>query len=282
MSDFQEIIRRNQEMLDRVIGPAARKVEDMNRYAQRVQETYENLIGPAMRKAEEMNGYAQRVQEAYENLIRPAIQMAEDMARMVVLAEQRNQKFATLVRKLKWPPPGHLPCTVIDRIADAYSSGQLSDTEVEDLFIQAYSPRILGEIERKWASYGWLADRLPILQEALANYPDGRYHSVVCTLMPQLEGISGTEFGRKPKPKDDAPAVFGESPHGALVSDYYLQVILETFDAWNPTSPVPDLSRHAILHGRATGYGTKAHALKLIIVTDYLLASFEARRNGTC
>jgi hypothetical protein len=54
------------------------------------------------------------------------------------------------------------------------------------------------------------------------------------------------------RPKNDAPAVFRDSPHGTLVRDYYLHVILETFDAWDPSRPVPELSRHAILHGRAT------------------------------
>ena len=277
MNDILDGIRGTQAMIERLAGPSIRMIEDLNRH----QAMIERLAGPSIRMVEEVNRHARWFQTYYYDVAGPVIRMAEDMHRTLELLEKRHQKFVALVRKLKWPPPGHLPCTVLDRIADAYSSGKLSDSDVEDLFVRAYSPRILAEIGGKWASYQWLAERLPILQEALANYPDERYASVVCTLMPQFEGLLGTVLGRKPNPEIDGPTIFRDSPHGTLVSDYYLQVILATFQAWNPSLPVPDLSRHAILHGRATTYGTKVHALKLIIVTDYLLASLDDRRSGT-
>ena len=98
MNDFFDVIRRNQEMLDRVIGPKIRVAEEMNRIAREAQETYKDLVRPAMRMAEDMA----RIRETFE-----------DMARMVELSKRRNKKFSALIKKNKWPPPRHLPLSLI-------------------------------------------------------------------------------------------------------------------------------------------------------------------------
>jgi hypothetical protein len=59
--------------------------------------------------------------------------------------------------------------------------------------------------------------------------------------------------------------------------EFFTEVVLENFDP-DSTAPIPDLSRHAILHGIATEYGTPAHSLKVILIADIILSSIEEAR----
>lgn len=192
---------------------------------------------------------------------------------------ERGRHFAELAAQLGWPPPWHMPVNLIDEIAQGYDQGELSRDDVEELFVQLYSPEVITEFQRRWEGYSWLQHRLPILREAVANHIDGRHYSAVCTLLPQIEGALGDELGRRPKPKIDAVAYFRDSHLGTVAKDFYVRVILESFE-WTTSAPIPELSRHAVLHGRSTDYGTPKHSLKLLIITDIILDGIQDRRTN--
>jgi hypothetical protein len=192
---------------------------------------------------------------------------------------QRNKRFADLAEDLAWPPPWHLPVHMIDCITNAHAKGELSNADVEAAFLMFYTPEVVQEFAGRWEGYEWLASRLPIFREGLINHLEGRYFSAVCTLLPQIEGVLADELGRKPIPKCDAGILFRNSRLGSVAKDFYIRVVLESFN-WASEAPVPTLSRHAILHGRATLYGTRTHSLKVAIITDIVLSGVEERRTS--
>jgi hypothetical protein len=205
------------------------------------------------------------------------IRSAERQAAFVQSASERNRSFAETCIQLKWPPPWHMPVTVIDRITSAYQSGKLTAEETAEIFASFYTPERIKEFGQRWAGYGWLAHRLPILNEALENHIDGRHYSAICVLLPQIDGTLRDALGARPTRANSVGIIRGYRLATAA-GRFFADVVLENFDP-DSAAPIPELSRHAILHGRATDYGTATHSLKVILIADIILSSIEEHRN---
>jgi hypothetical protein len=179
--------------------------------------------------------------------------------------------------RLRWPPPGHLSTQFVDSITAAHKRGDLSEGEVSDLFVKSYNSGRLEDLLRQWEPHPWLSRRLPILREGIENHLAGRYFSSVCMLLPQIEGVHGDALGRKPKPRGDAERLLGDTTLSTAAREFYIKVVNESFE-WNDDAPIPELSRHAILHGRATNFGTEEHSLKVLLIMDEMISAIAAYR----
>jgi hypothetical protein len=190
---------------------------------------------------------------------------------------ERTRSFAEICIQLKWPPPWHMPARIIDRITVAYQSGSFTPEETTNIFTSFYTPQRINEFGQRWASYEWIAHRLPILQEALANHIDGRYHSAICVLLPQIDGVLREALGAKPT-RANSVGIIGGYQLASAAGKFFADVVLENFDP-DSAAPIPELSRHAILHGKATDCGTVTHSLKVILIADIILSSIEEAEN---
>jgi hypothetical protein len=192
-----------------------------------------------------------------------------------VLSE-KQRRFAEVCVKLRWPPPWHLPGTAIDRIVNAYNSGSLSAQRTAEIFASFYTAERIGEFGSRWVIYPWLRPRIPILREALDNHVEGRHYSAVCVLMPQIEGVLREVLGENPTRHNITDVIRGSDLDEAAAT-FYTDVLLENFYP-DSAAPIPELSRHAILHGKAIDYGTPTHSLKLILIADIILSIIEENR----
>ncbi len=191
---------------------------------------------------------------------------------------ERTRRFAKICIQLKWPPPWHMPSRLVDRITAAHDAGKLTQEETAGIFASFYTPERIEEFGQRWTTYGELAHRLPILQEALGNHIAGRHYSAVCVLLPQIEGVlREAGFGPKLEPAD-IDKMIGSDPLATAVGEFYIEVLREPFTPGS-TAAIPDLSRHAVLHGIAIDYGTPMHSLKVILMADIILSSIEETRN---
>lgn len=153
----------------------------------------------------------------------------------------------------------------------------MSDADVEAAFLAFYtSDRVMGFLGQ-WEKHEWLERRVPILREAVMNHLDGRYFSVICTLLPQIEGMLGDLIGEKPNPRNHASKMFRVSRLGGIAKNFYVKVIVEGSD-WQRIAPIPELSRNAILHGSTTDYGTQKHSLQVLIIVDIIVSGIAERR----
>lgn len=194
---------------------------------------------------------------------------------------ESNQRFAQLCIEFKWPPPWHIPASLADQITNTYHAGKLTPEEIAEIFASFYTPEETSNFGKRWARYGWLAPRLPFLQEVLDNHINGRYISAVCVLLPQIEGSLREALGTNPRKKNVA-SVIRRSRLTDAATQFFTNVVLEDFVP-DSTAPIPELSRHAILHGKAINYGTPTHSLKLILIADIIFSSidkqWESRRS---
>ena len=220
----------------------------------------------------------------FRDLIRSAerhaaiVQSAIDHIEAAKAGIERTRSFAVICIKIKWPPPWHMPARVITRITVAFQTGKLTPEETTEIFVSFYTPERIKEFGQRWAGYGWLANRLPILREALANHIEERHHSAVCLLLPQIEGVLRDALGTKPNRENSVGLIRGYQLATAA-GKFFADVVMETFDP-DSAAPIPELSRHAILHGKATDYDTPTHSLKVILFTDIILSSIEEDRNN--
>lgn len=190
---------------------------------------------------------------------------------------RRNEAFQKLVVAMNWPPPSHSPVTLIDAVTESHARGELTREDVAALFVECYDAELIGHLLSEWKKCGWLQARTPILEEGIRNHLEGRYYSAVYTLLPQIEGVVGDDLGRQPVPKSDAMRFFSDSRLSKVARDFYVNVILEGFN-WQATAPIPELSRHAILHGCATSFGSAEHSLKVILMLDAVIAATKERQ----
>jgi len=186
---------------------------------------------------------------------------------MLKTIKEKNEALQRLLIKLGWPPPWHLPAITLDRIAEGNASGDLSDEDVTDLFIELYDSKLLNTLLTEWKRSEYLGERGPILEEGTQNHLDKRFCSAVCVFLPQIEGVIADELGRKPNPQNDAGVIFNDSTLSKVAREFYVNMARSSF---TPTSkiPAPDLSRYAILHGRDTSFGTASHSLRVILLFD--------------
>lgn len=189
---------------------------------------------------------------------------------------ERTRDFAEICIQLNWPPPWHMPSRVIDRITVAYQAGKLTPVETAKIFSSFYTPERIREFGQRWADYEWLAHRMTILNEALGNHIDGRHYSAVCLLLPQIEGGLREALRAKPN-RTNSIAIIRGYQLATAAGQFFADVVMETFDP-DSAAPIPELSRHAILHGKATDYGTPTHSLKVILIADIILSSIQENR----
>lgn len=234
------------------------------------------------RSLERQASEVQRILDAsgLQDLIRIAEQHAAFIQSTVAAVQagvERTRNFAEVCIHLKWPPPWHMPSRVIDRITSAFQAGELTSQRTAEIFASFYTPDQINEFGQRWASYGWLSHRLPILQEALENHNNGRHYSAVCVLLPQIDGVLREALCAKPT-RANSVSIIGGDELATVAGKFFADVVLESF---NPDSaaPIPELSRHAILHGKATDYGTSISSLKVILIADIILSSIEENRN---
>lgn len=211
-----------------------------------------------------------------QKLIKAVQKQHETLLEYLERNRNLSQKFIELTTDLGWPPPGHLPGRIIDQIAQGYSEDNWDKSDIEGLLVNFHNEETIKGFEERWANYSWLSVRQPILHEAVESHCAGRYFSAICTLLPQVEGVFGDYLGRKPNIQNDASKVLSGTKFEDAISKFYKDYIYEG-DKRNKHSLV-GLSRHAILHGRDTTYGTLKNSIKIFIIADTVFSSLEEVR----
>lgn len=194
-----------------------------------------------------------------------------------------SQRFAVIMLKLDWPPTVHLiPGEVLEivKLYDEYGLDLIKD-KVEEYLIKRFSKDDLNAKLDYWSSKKWLKKRMPILKQAVESHLNGNYYVSVPALLPQIEGIIIDGFGcfgyvKSEKYKsliENLLASEGKNAFDKQMNKFFLNFVLSKFV--HGTDPSSFLSRHAILHGGDTKYGTAANSLKSILVFDYIQDKFK-------
>jgi hypothetical protein len=124
-----------------------------------------------------------------------------------------------------------------------------------------------------WSRHPILARREDVLRQALEAHTRGLYALVVPVLIAQAEGIVADLAGHA-GPMGGGPLKQHVERLAArdrwtelMISAFWKDVLLERFEHGDPAPP---LSRHAILHGGDTRYGTERNSQTTILLIDHL------------
>lgn len=220
------------------------------------------------------------------DVLRPLAEIQARVAGVAKVADAARRLSAHLERfgpdvceafnRAGFPPCRWLSLSDCQRIVIAYQSDGTAEAAslVEQEFrVLLTDERMRREVLADWARNPLLAKRLHILRDAYKAAAEGRYCLAVPVFYAQLEGIiaegmrhSGALRGRDYKRLVSSLAEEDELL-GPVMSTFVADVALANFQHGDP---LPDLSRHAILHGADTEYGTERNALRVIALFDYV------------
>ncbi|WP_434476111.1 hypothetical protein [Bacillus hominis] len=188
--------------------------------------------------------------------------------------------------ELDFPPHDDLFSNEAQEIVELYHTSELSITKayVEELFLEKFDKQALVTMKSKWHGFEWLNNRISILEQVIEGHLKGYYNLTVPTLLAQTEGIVAQGFkhvGKMNGSKLEGFLTDLLSDHSTYSFDvqihtFYTSRILAGFEHGKEINS--SLSRHAILHGGDSSYGTQVNSLKCILIFDYLLDRLNDRR----
>lgn len=227
----------------------------------------------------------QPVREALERTV-PRLQ---DITKALEQWQNDSERFLKIMLEMRWPPPAHIPVSFVSRVVRLEEAGKLDETRLADALVDFYNTERLRELLEAWGRRKWLADRMPILKAAVEAHIRREYELSVPAILPQVDGLIGDAFGHEGK-------LYGE-----VLEDYIKELLAEdrpdsfrdaTRAFWldDVRSPaplgeeMPELSRHAILHGADTEYAEESKSLRAILLFDRVQDAIQyvATRNGSC
>ena len=222
---------------------------------------------------------------------------AELAAEREAEAEQ-YRKYIAVMRKLGWPAFLDADTDFHQKIVESFEGGKFE--EIKYLIYEHYSHLYLvGLEERISESCVIKKDRLPSLSEALLLYQLRYYHGAVAIITPQLIGIvsdlerymeehsmsynpdnifeiergcgleSNSEKGRVLKAVLEGRDLNDEQGEYDCLTNYLRFKVFE--NRMSDENTEHHVNRHLFSHGIQVNYGTKDHALRVIMCMDALV-----------
>lgn len=197
----------------------------------------------------------------------------------VAFVKEYDRATGILV-ELGWPPHGDLYTSELAWIVEVYDSKgpQYAASIVDQFMVKRYGEKELHSILERWRQRRWLQSRLPVLEQIIEGHKQKLYYLSVPTCFAQIEGVIAEGFGHT----------------GRMTYDYYKKYLYKLLDTrlsgeqamqefiskvvfanfvWG-SQLSSDFSRHAILHGSDTRYGTAKNSLRSILLFDYIQGKF--------
>jgi hypothetical protein len=197
------------------------------------------------------------------------------------------KSFTTIMLEIEYPP-ADLSILEMRMVVIWYENGGIESVKekIPDLLISKYDMKTIINLLNTWKNRDWLKKRYGILEDVVNGYFERRFNLVVPTLLAQLEGIiaDGSSYKGKMNGKQlvtkleellpsDPSKMSGEIE--GVAKRFYREVMLVRFEHGEK---IPVFSRHAILHGADTEYGTQLNALKAILLFDFIQDAIQEKR----
>jgi hypothetical protein len=216
-------------------------------------------------------GYRDQIAE----LLRPAALFASraltaEFAKMA----GREREYLEALRKMGWWLPPSVDFSFYRQVGELAHQGKRQAVRdyMNDLADSTYFRRIvLG-----WMSLPAFAERKRFFLDGLGDHRRRRYRASIPTLLPHLEGIATATFAPG-SGRIDVKGLLAEAlaEQEVFMGDSLVSAVTllwEYVPFGSLASGDRRLNRHAVLHGRSTGYGSQVNSTKVLFAFD-LLAS---------
>ena len=233
---------------------------------------------PFRMMTEPITDFQRVIMRATEPIRRLVVEEQEFKEQIRRACEEIDKDNAWLLT-MGWPPLIHAPSDASRRLRITIGNlvGKKGRREVDRAIVRFYDEsRIRKEIVAGWEQKTFLKRRLTILRCAVDAHVRGDYALSVPALLAQIEGIVADYFGCRghvawKKVKSNVTQLMldgGLLEYNDLYRQFVMDVVLANFEHGDP---IPDLNRHAILHGADIDYARAEKSLKAILVLDFLL-----------
>lgn len=248
-------------------------------------QVYEELWNSVGRRIIDATRPLVNLQETVTSVIRSrqVIETIENfkaaLTRVVAFVKEYDRATGVLV-ELGWPPHGDLDTSDLASIVRIYDSEgpQRAASIVDQYMVQRYGEKELHSILERWRQRRWLQSRIPVLEQIIQGHKQALYYLSVPACFAQIEGVIVEGFGHKGRmTTKDYEQYLDKLLDTPLSGDQAMQkfiskVVLAHF-AWG-SQLSSQFSRHAILHGSDTRYGTAQNSLRSILLFDYIQGKF--------
>ncbi|UII58132.1 hypothetical protein LS684_21150 (plasmid) [Cytobacillus spongiae] len=271
MSEFKDAFQRINETTN-LIRNAARKVNSIN-------FTVQTPAAKATRKAMEFSSQLASF-KTHIGLIQSLDRIAEGFSE----TEEDIVIFKKAMVDLGYPPHDQISIKMMRSIAGDYKQNGKKHVEeyIDEFMLYFFTPKVIQEkIAFKWEKYDFLNKRLPLLRNAVKAHNLGMYELVIPSILSQFEGIIVDAFGVRGRVNGKIQKILYETllikedlsgfHFDYEIHEYYSNKILVEFAHGEEVKS--EISRHAILHGGDTNFGTETNSLKVILLFDFIANS---------
>jgi len=193
--------------------------------------------------------------------------------------EKAADRYALIMIEAEWPPVLDVPSSAVFDIVKAYDempAGQFKD-EISQAMVGFYDEQTLHAKLDEWRGAEALSRRMPILHEVVDGHLRGTYYLTIPTILTQIEGFIGDISEHRGRMRgSDVERYLTELFDNRLASSPFDRVkfliidrVFQHFE-WGDRI-ASSISRHAILHGSMTDYGSEVNSLKCILLFDYIV-----------
>lgn len=190
----------------------------------------------------------------------------------------KAERFNHIAIGLEWFPAAvgkQLSVNDVVQIVEMYDTEGKGKTKelIDHLFIHLYGADEINRLYNGWEKNILLKSRLAILREGLDAHLRKHFNASVCTILPQIEGVirdmipSTIKNINRKELEYAVDDIVDSKDFNQATREFYFKFILHRFDHGKE---LPVLSRHAILHGEDTNFGTEVKSLKAILLFDFL------------
>lgn len=195
-------------------------------------------------------------------------------------------KYKSVMISHGFPPNGNVPLRLTLDIAKIFEYSEVEkEKEFYCLLFKYYDQARINYLFKSWSSIEWLERRIPLLEEAVFAHNNDLFFLSIPIFLSQLEGAIADGTGHVgemnfPLVKNKLKSILvNQKPfnYDKEIEEFYIETVLNGF---GHNRNIPVFSRHAILHGGDTEYGSKENSLKAVILFDYIIKKIEKKSRG--
>jgi len=217
----------------------------------------------------------------YESFLKEWHGVAKRISEAAKAANDLVVNFKIILVASGWPPPT-MDFDIADMryVVEAHNSlaPNKAKAQIDAFMLERHNSYYVSTRLSDWKHHKWITDRIPILTAVVNAHIQEQYALSVPAILSQIEGIiwEGYDYRGRVCLKEEKVRAKLLCKNGLdfldeIAEEFFLNTVLHDFDAGQP---IPELSRHAILHGFDTHYATATNSLKLILLFDYFLGAF--------
>lgn len=192
-----------------------------------------------------------------------------------------KDKLSLIMLDNGWPPMRHILPDDVHRFLEA--NNKLNENDfllfLDENINEIIDNKYLDYLFSEWEKNNLILKRNEILKEAIDCHKKGYYSATVIILLSQIEGMIADGFnhigymgGSKYKKYFKELLNNQNKIKENQVKNFILEQVLVHFEHGKTVSS--NISRHAIMHGAISDYGTSKNSLRVILIFDFLQSIF--------